>query len=89
MISSYVYFTGGWGRSATCATLPDARWIAVRTPLVHENWAAADYVSYWAQRISGEIVTADARRCLKRLPGLRSRVRDASGAAVRACRADA
>ena len=28
------------------------------------------YVLYWARRLSGALVTADARRCLERLPGL-------------------
>ena len=28
------------------------------------------YVLYWARRLSAAVVTADARRCLARLPGL-------------------
>ena len=28
------------------------------------------YGTYWLQRISASIVAADARRCLRRLPGL-------------------
>ena len=28
------------------------------------------YGTYWSQRISASIVAADARRCLRRLPGL-------------------
>ena len=39
----------------------------------YESWAAAAFVPYWTQRISAEIVVADARRCLKRLPGLKLR----------------
>ena len=36
----------------------------------YENWAAMSYGTYWSQRISASIVAADARRCLRRLPGL-------------------
>ena len=39
----------------------------------YESWAAAAFVPYWTQRISAEIVVADAPRCLKRLPGLKLR----------------
>ena len=40
---------------------------------VYESWAADKFVPYWTQRVSAAIVTADARRCLKRLPGLKLR----------------
>ena len=46
----------------------------------YETWAAAAFAVYWGQRISAAIVTADARRCLSRLPGLRSRAFAAAGA---------
>ena len=44
---------------------------------VYENWAAADYCTYWGQRISGAIVIADAERCFKRLDALRGSARAA------------
>ena len=34
-------------------------------------------VQYWARRLSSAAVMADARRCLKRLPGLTNQARDA------------
>ena len=37
----------------------------------YASWSASSFVPYWAQRISAAIVTADARRCLRRLPALR------------------
>ena len=40
----------------------------------YESWAASEFVPYWAQRISAAIVTSDARRCLRRLPGLKAQV---------------
>ena len=46
----------------------------------YEHWSASAYVSYWTQRISASIVKADARRCLRRLPGL---ARSVLGAAPR------
>ena len=30
----------------------------------------SSYGTYWSQRVSASIVVADARRCLRRLPGL-------------------
>ena len=39
-----------------------------RTP--YESWAASSYVPYWSQRLSASVVVGDARRCLRRLPGL-------------------
>ena len=33
------------------------------------------YVQYWARRLSSAAVMADARRCLKRLPGLTNQAR--------------
>ena len=50
---------------------------------VYESWAAPSFVAHWAQRISAAIVTADSRRCLRRLPELRRR---AAAAAQRAAR---
>ena len=44
---------------------------------VYENWAAADYRTYWRQRISGAIVIADEERCFKRLDALRGSARAA------------
>ena len=44
---------------------------------VYENWAAADYRTYWRQRISGAIGIADAERCFKRLDALRGSARAA------------
>ena len=35
------------------------------------------YVQYWARRLSSAAVMADARRCLKRLPGLTNQARAA------------
>ena len=49
----------------------------------YESWRATHFVKYWAQRISAAIVTADARRCLRRLPGLRALVRSAADTAPR------
>ena len=43
----------------------------------------ASFVPHWARRISAAIVTADARRCLRRLPGLRALIRDNTNAAPR------
>ena len=40
------------------------------------TWAAADFKDYWTQRISAEIVMADARRCLDRLVQLRQQARE-------------
>ena len=45
----------------------------------YESWTAPSFVPYWAQRISAAIVTADARRCLRRLPGLRRRAAPSLG----------
>ena len=54
----------------------------------YESWSASSFVPYWAQRISAAIVTADARRCLRRLPALRGVVtrhkQDRARAATRA-----
>ena len=63
----------------------DLRELAKRTKdnTPYENWGAADFVTYWAQRISASIVLADARRCLRRLPGLRRRAADAAQRATR------
>ena len=47
----------------------------------YESWAAADFVPYWTQRLAASIVTADARRCLKRLPGLKDWAMEAPVAA--------
>jgi hypothetical protein len=42
------------------------------------------FVEYWTQRLSAPVVTADARRCIKRLPGLRAKALNAiRGAAER------
>ena len=49
----------------------------------YESWTAREYKPYWSQRISGEIVTADSRRCLRRLPGLRRSAMDAARPATR------
>ena len=62
-----------WGGFAPGATerlrALDAR--SARTDrTAYENWAAMSYGTYWSQRISASIVAADARRCLRRLPGL-------------------
>ena len=35
------------------------------------------YVQFWARRLSSAAVMADARRCLKRLPGLEEQARRA------------
>ena len=44
----------------------------------YESWAAPKFVPYWAQRISAAVVCADARRCLRRLPGLKGRAATAA-----------
>jgi hypothetical protein len=36
-----------------------------------ESWAASEFVPYWTQRISASIVSADARRCHRRIPRLK------------------
>jgi hypothetical protein len=42
------------------------------------------FVEYWTQRLSAAVVTADARRSIKRLPGLRAKALNAiRGAAER------
>ena len=42
--------------------------------------STAAYVEHWAQRISAALVTADAARCLRRLPGLKQQVTAGSAA---------
>ena len=66
---------GGFNPGAVHGLLELSKRTLDRTEYV--TWAAADFVPYWAQRISAEIVTADARRCLERLPGLRAQARQA------------
>ena len=51
-----------------------------RTP--YEIWSARDFVPYYTQRISAAVVSADARRCLRRLPGLQAQARDAAARAA-------
>ena len=62
-----------WGGFAPGAT-QRLRDLEARTARVdrtaYESWAAMSYGTYWSQRISASIVVADARRCLRRLPGL-------------------
>ena len=48
----------------------------------YESWAAADFVTYHAQRISAAIITGDARRCLNRIPGLQRDAMRAIGEAA-------
>ena len=44
----------------------------------YEGTRVTDFVPHWSQRISAALVTADARRCQRRLPGLRTRAIDAA-----------
>ena len=39
------------------------------------------FVEYWTQRLSAAVVTADARRSIKRLPGLRAKALNAASEA--------
>ena len=48
----------------------------------YESWAAADFPTYHAQRISAAIITGDARRCLNRIPGLQRDAMRAIGEAA-------
>ena len=62
------------GRHATrtSTTSPNAALAAPKTS--HgppPRLVPSSFITYWAQRISTAIVTADARRCLRRLPALR------------------
>ena len=44
----------------------------------YESWAAPSFIPYWAQHLSAAVVTADARRCLRRLAGLKVRAANAA-----------
>ena len=61
-----------------------------RTEYITDDYRSKDkFVLHWARRISAALVTADARRCLSRLPALATRARGAHAdrAARRAMRA--
>ena len=64
---------GGFGPGAVAGLRELSKRGVDRTEYV--TWTAASFTTYWAQRISAAIVTADARRCLKRLSALRGQVR--------------
>ena len=56
----------------------------------HKHDRGEGYVQFWTERLSAAIVTADARRCLRRLPGLQLQATQAAArraAAVTARRA--
>ena len=69
-LSLYNLF-GGAAPGATKRMLALSKRTTDRTE--YESWAASEFVPYWTQRVSVSVVTADARRCLKRLPGLKLR----------------
>ena len=52
-----------------------------RTPYAISS--ARAFIPHYMQRISAAVVTADARRCLRRLPGLQAQARDAARDAQR------
>ena len=73
---------GGFGPGAAKALYMLSRRPVDRTD--YENWAAVKFKPYWGgQRISAAIVTADAKRCLKRVSRMRSEVRGTPDASPR------
>ena len=57
-------------------------WIVLSTPLTLTR-GATKYLPYWTQLLSAAIVTADARRCIRRLGGLQVQASEAARHAAR------